>query len=113
MIIKINNIILEGIHGFTEKEKLTPQRFRVDVEVKLPQETRVADNIERTFDYRKIKKIITDTIKGEPRLLIETLGEEIADKIIENGEIISVEVTVSKLDIWDNGFPSVTIIRKR
>ena len=111
MIIKINNIILNGIHGWTKKEESIAQRFRVDVEVNVPDKLERGDDLGNTIDYRKIKNIIHDVIQGKPCRLIETLGEKIADQIIENKNIISVDVSVAKIDIWDNGFPSVTISR--
>mgnify|MGYP001560785332 CR=1 FL=1 len=111
MIIDVNNIVLEGIHGLTEKEQKIPQKFKVDVKIELWSNASVADNIDNTFDYRKIKSIIHDTIKGKSCRLIETLAEQIVSQIIQNQNIFRVVVVVSKIDIWGNGFPSVTLTR--
>ena len=112
MIIRINNIILLGIYGLTEKEKINPQRFKIDVSAELPNLFGENDDIKNTFDYRKIKNIIHEVIKGERCNLLETLAGKIADRVIENQEISSVEVCVAKMDIWKNGFPSVMITRR-
>jgi FolB domain-containing protein len=112
MIIKINNIILSGVHGLTEKEKNKPQKFKIDVEVVTWKNKNIEDDIEATFDYRKIKKVITETIEGKQCLLLETLAENIADKVVKNKNVSEVKVEVSKVDIWDNGFPSVVVSRQ-
>ena len=113
MIIKINNLVVSGLHGLTEKEKVHSQKFRVDVEVEILNEQPISDDISKTLDYRKIKNNITETIEGKPCMLLETLCEKIADKIYLHEKISFVTVEVSKIEIWDNGFPSVMVTRQK
>jgi FolB domain-containing protein len=110
MIIKINNLVLEGIHGLTEKEK-KPQRFGIEVEAKLWSDYSEVDEIENTYDYRKIKGVIYGVVQGESCKLLEVLVSKIADEIIKNQDVFTVTVCVKKLDIWGNGFPSATVTR--
>lgn len=111
MKILIRDLIYTGVHGLTEKEKNIPQRFKVDIVIE-PWRTLVKEEIlEENIDYRESKKIVQEIIEGPHHDLIETIGNKIADRLIKNPNILSLTVTVSKLDIWDNGIPSVRIIR--
>lgn len=111
MKIIIKNLIFAGTHGLTKKEKNTPQRFQVSVAAQLWQEFLMADNVKETSDYRNIKKIAQKIIEKDHYDLIETMGNKIAEEIIKDTKIFSVRVVLSKLDIWENGVPSVVITR--
>lgn len=110
MKITLENLIFEGIHGVTEKEKNNPQKFRIDVSF----ETRflpIQNKLEKLVDYREIKKIVQEIIEGKHCELIEVLTNRIVDKIMDNKKIMTVTVTLQKIEVWNNGTPGVTITR--
>ena len=111
MNIQIHNLVVSGVHGLTEKERTAPQRFRVDIDVNFPSELSAGDDISKTLDYRVLKNIVVEIIGGESCLLIESLAEKIADKVVRLKGVSSVQVCVAKIDIWEDGVPSVTVTR--
>ncbi len=107
--IFINDLVLEGIHGLTEKEKKESQRFKIDLKLNTLSGAHHTDQIEDTLDYRLVRSIAQEIVRQKSFSLLETLGHEIAEAILEKTVARSVGVTVTKLDIWGNGQPGVTI----
>lgn len=110
--IHIDNLSFAGKHGYYEHERKVEQEFLVSV--RLGFDTTKAgdtDNLEDTLDYQWVKDIVRRTLEGGSRYLIEKLANEIATLIQEDSRILSVEVTIKKTAVWDNGVPGVTIRR--
>lgn len=88
-----------------------PQRFRVDIKIKINSGAHITDKIENTFDYRIVRKIVTDVFENESFNLLETLAEIISQKIINNSGSESITLNIKKLDVWNNGLPGVIVTR--
>jgi dihydroneopterin aldolase len=113
--IIIENLILSGIHGATPAEHEKPQKFRIDVEleVDVPRAAE-SDQAEDTVDYRKVKKAIGGVIEGPCLNLIETLANRMTDKIVDlDTKIISCQIAVRKIEVWENGVPGVIVKKIR
>lgn len=108
----INNLIFWGFHGLTEKEKINAQRFIINIQIKACSIGR-AEDITTTIDYRVIKAIIGRIINKEHFGLLETLAGRIIEDIFRNTSAESVTINIRKPDIWENGFPGVSITRER
>ena len=98
-----DKIILTGIeifgrHGCSIEEQTLGQKFYVDVELNLDlSKAGRSDNFDDTVDYVKILELVEKIVGGTPRRLIETVAEEIAEKILADFEIIEgVTVTLHK-----------------
>ncbi len=101
-----------GKHGAYVEEQKTEQEFNISVRLAFDtKKAGLSDNLVDTVDYQNVKDIIQQTIEGKTHYLIEMLAEEIATKVLEEKRITSVEVTIKKMEIWDNGIPGVTITR--
>lgn len=112
--IHLTNLRFSGKHGCFEHERSTEQEFLI--ELKLGVDLRPAgksDNLRDTIDYAVVREMVREVIEGSTRYLIETLAEDIAQKVLENTRIESVEVTIKKTGVWENGVPGVTITRTR
>ena len=111
--VHIDELVFQGRHGILPKEKTDPQEFKVSL--KLGTDTSAAgasDKIGDALDYRVFKDIVQTTIEGKHQNLLETLAEVIATEILNDPRILSAEVTVKKLHIWNNGVPGVTVFRE-
>lgn len=111
MTIRINNLSFRGTHGATEKERLAPQPFRVHIALTTWRTEVIREDLEETVDYREPKRIVREVIEGPHCELIETLADTIATRILEDKRLRSVEVTIEKPMIWENGVPSVAVVR--
>jgi dihydroneopterin aldolase len=112
--IHIDKLVFRGKHGCFAKERRVEQEFALSV--KLGVDTAKAghsDNLADTINYSEVKKTIQEVIEGGSRFLIETLAEEIAQKILQDQRIQTVELTIQKPEVWQNGVPGVTIFRSR
>ena len=111
-ILSIKNLILSGIHGESEEEKIKPQRFEINIELQV-RTPKSEWTMENTFDYRIAKHIAEDALYGPHHDLLETLIEQISKRLIEYPMVNQVRVSIRKLDIWKDGQPEVAITKTK
>ncbi len=113
--ILINKLVVDGIHGLTEKEKHLPQRFQVDIVIETESKPYLSDTMSspETVDYRVVKKIATSIIQDQSFYLLETIAYKIAEEVLKNTSALSATINVHKLDIWGNAIPGVSIKKEK
>ena len=91
--IRVIGLKFVAAHGVHESERVLPQPFEVDVEVKLDLSAAAAsDQIADTVDYAGVAGAVQTVIDGEPHYLVEKLAGLIIERV---GELIGRgEVTV-------------------
>lgn len=95
-VIKISGIEAKGFNGVLEKERKRGQKFLVDVELYLPLKN-LNDQLNKTVNYAEVAQVVKNQITGDPRMLIETLAEDIAREILKKFKRIKrVKVVVHK-----------------
>ncbi len=95
--IIIQGIGCSGIHGVLEQERLSPQRFIVDLELALDLSVPCAsDLIDDTVDYSKVIDLVTEIVSNNSYNLIERLAESVAEQLLELELVETVRVRVSK-----------------
>ena len=81
--IILEAMIFQARHGVFEHEKVTPQRFEVDVELLLDlQPAGLEDDLERTLDYGKVYETVRTIVESTTFNLIEALAEAIAHELL-------------------------------
>lgn len=97
-----DHLFLEGLEvpcrvGCTDPERATPQSLRVDMQLYCPslRDAAVADDLERTVDYRLAGELI-DAVQGREFLLIERVAETLAEVALRNPLVDRVTVGVRK-----------------
>ena len=95
-------LFLEGLEvpcrvGCTDPERATPQSLRVDMQLHCAslRDAAIADDLERTVDYRLAGDLI-DAVQGREYLLIERVAEELAQVALRNPLVDRVTVSVKK-----------------
>ena len=95
-------LFLEGLEvpcrvGCTDPERATPQSLRVDMRLFCAslRDAAIADDLERTVDYRLAGDLI-DAVQGKEYLLIERVAEELAQVALRNPLVDRVTVSVKK-----------------
>lgn len=110
--IHIDSLLFKGKHGAYARERSVEQEFAVSVRLGVDvQKACKSDKLEETVNYKEVKDKIQKVIEGESRYLIEKIAEEMAASILEDSRIQTVEITLKKNAVWDNGIPGVTIVR--
>ncbi len=113
--IHLNNLKIRGKHGVYEEERKVEQEFELHLKLGVG-DTSVAahsHDIKDAIDYVPIKHEIEKIITGESYYLIETLAELIAEKVFEDTRIQTLELTITKPEVWDHAVPGLTIFRQR
>lgn len=107
--MKMDKIIAKGLvfmacHGVLPEEKVTPQKFIVDLELykdlKLAGQT---DNLTNTVSYDEVYHDVRKIVEENSFNLIESLAENIAEKILNKFPITSIKVTLYKPNAPVNG----------
>jgi len=97
-------VALQGVeffayHGFYPEEQLIGTRFLIDIEVSFVQLANLSeDNISHTVNYETLYAIVSQEML-EPKKLLETVGQNIIDRIKAAFDFIKrAEVTIKKLN---------------
>lgn len=81
--IVLAGLVFEARHGAYPAEKVTAQRFEVDIELELDlAPAGLADDLTRTVDYGVVAERVRDVVLGPSVDLIETLAERIAASVL-------------------------------
>jgi 7,8-dihydroneopterin aldolase/epimerase/oxygenase len=105
----IRNLVIEGIHGVTHKEKQRGQPFCIEIQAEVDAPLPENDDIGETLDYRTMRDIASRIVREERHALVETIALRIARGIREDPRVCTVSVAVTKLAIWENGTPGVIV----
>ena len=95
--IELRGLTTRGRHGVFEHERADGQDFVVDVTVWIDlADAAGSDELADTYDYAGLARLAADVVSGPPRNLIEAVGGEIADRVMDDGRVHAVEVVVHK-----------------
>jgi 7,8-dihydroneopterin aldolase/epimerase/oxygenase len=95
--IELHGLIVHGRHGVYERERVSGQDFVVDITVWIDlADAAASDDLADTYDYDALAQLATGIVAGPPRNLIETVGGEIADRVMDDERVHAVEVVVHK-----------------
>ncbi|MGA7050482.1 MAG: dihydroneopterin aldolase [Mycobacterium sp.] len=95
--IELRGLKVHGRHGVFDYERANGQHFLIDVTVWIDLARAAAtDELADTYDYSALARLAADTVAGPPRNLIETVGGEIADQVMDDERVHAVEVVVHK-----------------
>lgn len=110
--IEIRRLQVETYIGVPDEERANPQRLWVSVWMHPSHGfERLQDNVDNTVNYAEVAAEISQLALAPPRHLIETLAEEIAELLLNNFPLNSVEVKVEKKILPNADFVAVKITR--
>jgi dihydroneopterin aldolase len=95
--ITIRGMLFLARHGVTLEERMEPQPFEVDVELR--RDLSIAsrsDELSDTIDYSGIFSLVARIVEGQSFRLIEALAGTIADAVLAATDARTVEVRVRK-----------------
>jgi dihydroneopterin aldolase len=102
-----------GIHDF---ELASPQRLLIDVDlyVDLKGTSPMSDDIKEVVDYDFIRQVVISRIAKGHIHLQETLCDELAQLFLENPQVLAVQLSTRKPDVYpDCAAVGVEIFRAR
>ena len=112
--IFLHNLIVTARHGVHAHEKVTPQRFRISInlDVTTPQ-AYISDNIDDTLSYSEVRQTIIDITQNNSFDLIERLAQVLIDAILINSRVNKVTVMIEKPDVYKDSIPGITVTQSR
>jgi dihydroneopterin aldolase len=116
--ILLDGMVFQARHGVHDREKVTAQRFEVDVEMLLDlQPAGLEDDLERTLDYGRVYETVKTIVESTTFNLIEALAEAIAHELLADFPALEeVTVRVRKPEVKLGGplnFAGVQVRRRR
>lgn len=98
--IVLNRMQFYGYHGLFPEEKKLGQRFYVDLKLFLDlKKAGKSDRMEDSIDYGLVYEYTKRIVEGEAKNLVETVAEEIADRLLANLDLLEAcTVKVTKPD---------------
>ena len=96
--IILNGMQFYGYHGVFPEETVTGQRFIVDVHMGLDlSRAGKTDQVKHTVDYGKVYEAVKQVVEGDPKKLIESVAETIAENLLTGFSALeSIQVQVQK-----------------
>jgi dihydroneopterin aldolase len=103
MTIELQGIELFGFHGVLETERRHGQRFLVDLELQVDEDTSstaaASDQIEDAVDYRDVVDAVRDVSDARAYRLLEAFASAIAETLLTRFPLAGVKVRVRKPDV--------------
>jgi len=95
--IELRGLKVRGQHGVFDHERANGQDFLVDITVWIDlADAGASDELDETYDYSALAQLAADVVAGPARNLIETVGAQIADQVMDDERVHAVEVAVHK-----------------
>jgi dihydroneopterin aldolase len=116
--IFLDGMVFQARHGVHDREKVSAQRFEVDVELLLDlQPAGLEDDLARTLDYGRVYETVRTIVESTTFNLIEALAEAIAHELLSDFPgLEEVTVRVRKPEVQLGGplrFAGVQVRRRR
>lgn len=110
--IFIENLKVQGRHGVMDVERKVEQEFEVSVKMGVDTKAAAAsDNLADALNYAPVKDIIIRIIQNNSFYLIERLADTLTSEVLKDKRIVTIELSIRKTAVWDNGTPGITISR--
>jgi dihydroneopterin aldolase len=111
--IFISNLVVPITIGVPDWERAIPQSLFIDLNIILKKkDTFNSDNIEDTIDYGAVIELIKSLAENNKDTLLESFGEKIASKILQDYPAQSLTLKISKKKIIaDADFVGIIINR--
>jgi dihydroneopterin aldolase len=95
--IELRGLRVRGHHGVFEHERRDGQEFVVDVTVWMDLAPAAAsDDLADTLHYGELAERTAAIVAGEPCNLIETVAARVADTVLRDARVFTVEVALHK-----------------
>lgn len=112
--IEIRRLAVETHIGVPDEERANPQTLWITVRMRPSQGFYgLHDKVSNTVDYYEVSQRLAGLASEKPRHLIETLAAEIAELLLSDYPLSSVDVEVEKRILADADSVSVRIRRER
>ena len=112
--IEIRRLQVETHIGVPDEERAEVQTLWISIWTRPGQGFQgLQDKVENTVDYYAVSLAVADLAASKPRHLIETLATDVAEYLLSNYPLQSVDVKVEKKILPNADFVAVKITRSK
>jgi dihydroneopterin aldolase len=112
-VIGIKGLKVHAHVGVPDAERETAQILHVDLSFAARIQSLVLhDDLAQTVDYHAVSLRVAEIAAHRPRKLIETLADELADRLIPEFSLRWIEVTIRKFILPQTDWVSVSVRRE-
>ena len=109
-IICIQGLEVMAHVGVPDAELAVAQRLCLDLRfASIEQPQSLNDDLALTVDYHAVSQRIVEIIAERPRRLIETLADEISERLLKEFSLNWIELTIRKFILPNTEWVSVTV----
>src|SRR6516164_2685085 len=91
--IELRGLAVRGRHGVFDHERSNGQDFVVDITVWIDlADAAASDELADTYDYAALAQLASDVVAGPAHNLIEAVGGDIADRVMDDQRVHAVVV---------------------
>ena len=113
-IIGIQGLEIMARIGVPDAERAEPQRLLLDLRFAASdQPERLNDDLSLTVDYAAVSLRVIEIVNEYPRKLIETLADELTERLLAEYSLRWIELTIRKFILPQTEWVSVTVRRMR
>ena len=106
LTILLDELEVECHIGVGEEERAQPQRLHLTLHLEVHSPSgpsgRFSDEIDEVLDYAAVRTMARETCRANSFKLLESLADLIARRCLEDPRVLSVEVTLTKPDIFSD-----------
>ena len=95
--IFLKGMVFYGYHGVSPSEKELGQTIVVDLELEVDLKAPgTSDDLRDTVDYSSVYRAVKETVEGPSHNLLESLAEEVAQKLLRTFPLDGIRIRVTK-----------------
>ena len=113
-IIGIQSLEVMAYVGVPDEERTTSQRLLLDLRFAASVQPEVLhDDLTLTVDYHAVSLRVSEIVAERPRKLIETLADELSERLLKEFSLSWIELTIRKFILPQTEWVSVSIRREK
>ena len=99
-IIRLKDLNVFGYYGVSPAEREVGQKIQVDIEMQADLKAACeSDNLKDTINYEAVYAKVVEIVSAKKHRLLEALGEDICQNLLENSPVSTVSISLRKLNL--------------
>ncbi|MDH3217682.1 MAG: dihydroneopterin aldolase [Candidatus Krumholzibacteria bacterium] len=99
-IIRLKDLTVFGYYGVSPAEREVGQKIQLDIELHADlKAARESDSLKDTINYELVYARVMEVVSSSRHRLLESLGEEIVDALIQSFPVSKVAISLRKLNL--------------
>jgi dihydroneopterin aldolase len=99
-IIRLKDLTIFGYYGVSPAEREVGQKIQMDIELQADLTAACeSDHLKDTINYEAAYAKVMEVVEGKKHRLLEALGEDIAQSLLEGFPVSRVSVNLRKLNL--------------